>query len=670
MTRRNNLQMTKKMNKNILKNRIKLLAVQILLLATATACGPTTYVYKDGKKIPLEQAVEIDASIAMEAEASGQKNTALKLWSKFIEEYPFNKYSPKALFEVGKKEFKQGRCKEAESFLSQIITKAPGSKFAPYSKILIAACMAKRNDNKGSLDLLKSIDPRKLKEDWRKFYYSIQIKNAEKVGDPLITTICAAGLERLEKDESKREILKEKVKTLILTKLSDKQLKKVEDFFEGSPPADMALFKRAKMAYLNRDLAKAYRLLKKFLRNYPESVDAVKAAVLMDEIKEQKIIDKNKIGVLLPLSGEKARLGEKILEGIWFASKTFDNKPYGLTFSIRDTEGNPARTTQAFEELILKEHVIAVIGTIFADTAEAAAKQADKFGVPLITFSQAEGPSDISTYVFQNSITKERQAEVIIKTAVEKLGIKKFGIIYPNNSYGKTFAKAFYKKALKYPQVTFTAISKYPPKESNFEIAVKKLIGLWKAEILRKNELCPDKNKKCNTKKAKPVIDFEALFIPDGIKPLNQIAPTLFYYDVTGIQLLGPNLWNTKNIFFAKNENYFQGAIFSDINLNLSNIKKSFLLKFGKNMDVLHAMAYDATSLLIKALKDKNASSREELKNILSDPNFVIDGATGKFSFDKNGKAVISLCAYIVDDKKILPLKSGYVVENMEENTK
>ncbi|MBK7845679.1 MAG: hypothetical protein IPJ71_18745 [Bdellovibrionales bacterium] len=59
------------------------------------------------------------------------------------------------------------------------------------------------------------------------------------------------------------------------------------------------------------------------------------------------------------------------------------------------------------------------------------------------------------------------------------------------------------------------------------------------------------------------MIDFEALFIPDGVRSVSQIAPMLAYQEVKGIKLLGTNLWNTPELA-EKGEKFAEGAIFFD----------------------------------------------------------------------------------------------------------
>ena len=42
-----------------------------------------------------------------------------------------------------------------------------------------------------------------------------------------------------------------------------------------------------------------------------------------------------------------------------------------------------------------------------------------------------------------------------------------------------------------------------------------------------------------------PIIGFDAIFIPDDLKALGQIAPMLAFNDVNTVTLLGTNLWNS-----------------------------------------------------------------------------------------------------------------------------
>lgn len=116
----------------------------------------------------------------------------------------------------------------------------------------------------------------------------------------------------------------------------------------------------------------------------------------------------------------------------------------GITFLVRDTGGDPQQAIAAFESLVFKEGVVAVLGPLFSHTAVAVAHKAEELRVPLLALSRAEGLTAIGDYVFRNSLTNSRQAEVIARHAITTMGLEKFAILYPEAPYGVELMNLFW----------------------------------------------------------------------------------------------------------------------------------------------------------------------------------------------------------------------------------
>ncbi|MGK4455544.1 hypothetical protein, partial [Klebsiella pneumoniae] len=59
------------------------------------------------------------------------------------------------------------------------------------------------------------------------------------------------------------------------------------------------------------------------------------------------------------------------------------------------------------------------------------------------------------------------------------------------------------------------------------------------------------------------IVDFDAIFVPDGPKAMGQIAPMLAYVGVMQMKYLGTNLWNTPE-FVRRGERRVESALFVD----------------------------------------------------------------------------------------------------------
>ena len=80
---------------------------------------------------------------------------------------------------------------------------------------------------------------------------------------------------------------------------------------------------------------------------------------------------------------------------------------------IRDSGGDPDLAVAAVRDLVLDHRVAAIIGPLSRVAAEAAAQEAEKLWVPIITLSQKEGVSEIGGYVFRYFLSNEQQARAL-----------------------------------------------------------------------------------------------------------------------------------------------------------------------------------------------------------------------------------------------------------------
>ena len=60
----------------------------------------------------------------------------------------------------------------------------------------------------------------------------------------------------------------------------------------------------------------------------------------------------------------------------------------------------------------------------------------------MICLSQKSGLPDIGDFIFRNSMTARMQARTIADFAFNKLGLTRFAILYPKDSYGETMMNA------------------------------------------------------------------------------------------------------------------------------------------------------------------------------------------------------------------------------------
>ena len=201
------------------------------------------------------------------------------------------------------------------------------------------------------------------------------------------------------------------------------------------------------------------------------------------------------------------------------------------------------------------------------------------------------------------------------------------------------------------------AVEGYDPKQTDFGEEIKRLVGLYYLD-LRQEEKRKWEETEEGEWEPEPIIDFEAIFIPDYYDKVGLIAPQLAYYDVEGVHLLGSNGWNYPQLIEMAGK-YVEGAIFVDsffkdsLNPEIREFVRRFDATFSEEPEILAAQAYDATRMVLTILKQQRVSSRPALREgLLSLSKYP--GVSGNTSFTSNGELNKDLFILKVEGGKII----------------
>jgi len=366
------------------------------------------------------------------------------------------------------------------------------------------------------------------------------------------------------------------------------------------------------------------------------------------------------IGVILPLSGKWAVYGNRALDGILLASRIF-NETAGTNFKIfvKDSGSNPISAQNAVEELYSRHGVMAVIGPIASKEAIAVGEKAQSLGLPNISLSSKEGVSDKSPYLFQTGLTPGVQIENLVRYAVQGKGFKRFAILAPNNAFGRDMAQSFWDYVTA-NGATVASYQLYPPDEKDFQDQVRSMVGLQdlkyrKLEVAKLAEYVKEIKAKTGKEpkvQLPPLIDFDAIFIPDSPKAVSQAAASLHYYDVSHVPLLGTAEWNSEQ-FYRRSGNLIRSAIFpaglylGSVQASTKDFVKNYQEAYGQTPDLLAAQSYEAMLILSAALENSRSEDRNQLANALSTMR-EFESPLGTLSFDaqrigRRKMAVLSL---------------------------
>jgi ABC-type branched-subunit amino acid transport system substrate-binding protein len=463
----------------------------------------------------------------------------------------------------------------------------------------------------------------------------------------------------------------------IFNKLLDQSLQSISDLasleklyqeFEDSTVADSLLFRLGSQEIALGNAGNGELHLKTLMSRFPHSAYFAQANELLNHSQDQVAVDSRSIGILLPMKGKFSKFGARSLQGIELAFGIFNPSESDSKFNlvIEDSGEEPDQAIQALNRLVLKHHVVAVIGPMVSKGVDQISQRAQELGVPLISLSRKAGPN--YEYVFQAGLTQQLQAYEAARYAIQQLGIRKFAIIFPNEKFGSEMSQSFWD-AVQNLGGKIVGVESYRPGETDFRQAVDKLSGLYYSDARQRElDLLAQEREANQIKKRtrkteqffslKPVVDYEAVFIPDEAKVAGQILPTFAYRDVEGIKFLGTSSWNTLD-FLSRAQSYGENATFVDAFFPESNSSSSkkfyekYRSTFNQDPSSLEALAYDAGLLLQSVLSSGRSISRADLRDRLKNVR-DFPGVTGKLSF-KEGQ--------FFRDLKVLTVKNGHFVE-------
>ena len=266
--------------------------------------------------------------------------------------------------------------------------------------------------------------------------------------------------------------------------------------------------------------------------------------------------------------------------------------------------------------------------------------------------------------IFRNLLTPRQEIEGLLQKTSERMGFKKFAILYPDNSYGQFCMNLFWDRVDEMGG-SITAVESYNPAHTDFAASIKKLVGLYYprpesvTRRLEKMKTSQDKESTTFPGGVQPIIDFDAIFIPDSYERIVMIAPQLAYYDIIGVPLLGTRLWQSPKLPELAMD-YVQGAIFSsgffpseDKPQTLAFLQQ-YEENFGQKPGILAASGYDTMTLLKQILSDEKIRTRADLAKALSKCD-GLDGLTGTMAFDTEGESLKKPFILTISGRKMIP---------------
>lgn len=151
-----------------------------------------------------------------------------------------------------------------------------------------------------------------------------------------------------------------------------------------------------------------------------------------------------KLGFINSITGPEAPIGENLTNGVTLAVEDLKKKGIDVELVKEDDTGKPDKSLAAFEKLATRDKVIGIVGPYTSATANADAKVAERYKVPLIVpaASKEEITRQGYKWTFRVSGTTGDYAGVLLDLATTLGKPKTIAILNENTDFGVSAAKS------------------------------------------------------------------------------------------------------------------------------------------------------------------------------------------------------------------------------------
>lgn len=377
------------------------------------------------------------------------------------------------------------------------------------------------------------------------------------------------------------------------------------------------------------------------------------------EVDNRPARSKINVGVMLPLSGDTAEVGQALLNAATMA--LFDARDKRLELIPIDTKGTPEGATDAVNILIENE-VDIIIGPLFSENTKIAQPIAKQAGVKIISFSTDQDVAGDGVYLL--SFRPEEQVGRIIKYASNQR-YENFAALIPDTLYGGRIMSVL-EPLVATEFNNLVALEMYPSDASLLDDPVKRIANYdyRRKEFLdemsflrslgRTDDMGQEYINEIKNMEALGNVNFDAILLPEGGSMLGSIAPLLSYYeiDLTKVKVLGTGLWHDPMLF---NEPQLQGGWFAAPEDDIAN---EFIARyeqaFQRTPPRIVTLGYDAMALVANIVRTQRAPTFSN--RILTNPDGFM-GLDGIFRFHRSGLVERGLAVYEVTSDAFLKIE-------------
>jgi len=343
--------------------------------------------------------------------------------------------------------------------------------------------------------------------------------------------------------------------------------------------------------------------------------------------------DDIRIGQYVSLTGTTATFGQSMNKGVTMAVEEANAAGGVLAKKINliteDDQSKPEEAKTAAIKLIKQQRVVALLGEIASSRSLAAAPEAQKAGIPMVTPASTNPKvTQVGDYIFRTCFIDPFQGSTMAKFAHDTLKANQVAILKDvKNDYSVGLAEFFEK--------TFTALGGQIVATESYSEGDTEFRAVLTA-IRAKNP--------------------QAIYVPGYYTEVGLIARQARELGLK-VPLLGGDGWDSEKTLEiggdAVNGSYYTNHLSAE---DPSPVVQGFIQKYkAKNGEVPDAMAvlgYDAARILIDAIKRAGSTEGAKIRDALAQTK-DFPGVSGSITIDADRNSKKNIVVLKIEGGKV-----------------
>ena len=365
--------------------------------------------------------------------------------------------------------------------------------------------------------------------------------------------------------------------------------------------------------------------------------------IILTNLKNVSANEKIRIGLLVPLTGKNAEIGQSIVKSTRLAINKINSSV--IEIIPKDTKSDPNATLNSAKELS-KLGIKIIIGPVFNNNLTYLDELRE------VTFLSLTNKSDNSSKNIINAGINATSQIKAIKKFIEINKIEKTIFLTPDGEYKDEIKKGISSSKIKIIKNYIyntdpTKLTKRIEKITNYKIRKQNL----EDEILRleksdqnQKDLLIERLKKQDTLGS---VNFDSLIIADFDESLKSVTTSLLYTDISPKEkyFITLNQWFDESLL---NETSSQPLYFPSINKkNYENFSTEYFEKFNHYPNQLSFLSYDLVGLVYYLILQNNSTIDDKIFT----KSTLFKGKVGIFEI-KNNKINHILNFYKIENRK------------------